>query len=172
MHSFVTAPLYASNTMGQAASRQAAKQVQKAASNGAKATGVAAPRPPPLGRPIADAPVVTEDAEKALEARQLRETMELLKPQHPPMAPVPVGKPPRPDYPVTPPQADIGTGFFRGQISDPRDSSQADFLTRLGGYTKKDLTEQQELAPDLLKFLQDAGPIEKKLNKVRDSCFS
>jgi hypothetical protein len=153
--------------MGQAASRQAAKQAQKAASSGAKATGAAAPRPPPLGRAVADAPSVTEDAEKALKQRQLQETVELLKPQHPPMAPVPVGgKPTRPGSPLTPPLPDMATGFFRGQISDPRDASQEAFLTRHSGFSKKDLTEQQELAPDLLKFLQDAGPIVKTVNKV------
>ena len=153
--------------MGQAASRQAAKQVQKAAgSNAAKsATAAAAPRPPPLGRPSADAPDVIEDAEKALQSRQEKELEHLSRPMPPSQYRSSPLAPPRnyaPPAPLPPPQADAETGFFRGQLTDPRDVSQEKFLKHQQGGKPN----PQELAPDLLKFLTDVGPLQKKVKKV------
>ena len=138
--------------MGNAASREVAKQAQKAAGSGAQ-TAAKAPRPPPLGRSSADAPDVIEDPQAPLRQRQLQETQALLQPEPKRTAPVP----------ARPPVPDGNSGFFRGQISDPRDVAQEKFLLHQSGGNQKD---QQELAPDLLKFLQDAGPLEKKVNKV------
>lgn len=153
--------------MGQAASRQAVKEVQKVAKSAtlpSAAAAAAAPRPPPLGRPVADAPEATEDAIKALRERQVKETQDLLKPQ--PGA----GGPPPQSGPPQMPQPDQNSGFYRGQISDPRDVSQEKFLAHQSGAPQSGAaskpTQAPELAPDLLKFLQDAGPLEKKVNKV------
>ena len=181
--------------MGQAASRQAAKQVQKAAKTAAgngnaktaakaaiNATPEPAARPPPLGRAYAEAPEVTEDATEALKKRQQKEAKELLQPPPPQAAaatqPGPVStpggrqQPPRPGQPPQQappqhlqqkPQADPNSGFFRGQIVDPRDVAQEQFLIHHQGGKGQ---PSQEMAPDLLKFLQDAGPLEKKVDKV------
>ncbi|CAB9524418.1 expressed unknown protein [Seminavis robusta] len=150
--------------MGNSASRHAAQQIQRAAGKEAgKAAAAAPPRPPPLGRASADAPAVIEDAEKALQERQQREAIEFSKPQQAPQPkdPATATRPPPP-----PPRPDINTGFLRGQISDPRDAAQEQFLVhQSGNKTNAQTQEQQELAPDLLKFLQDAGPLEKKVNK-------
>ena len=150
--------------MGQAASKQAVQQAKKVVGDPSKLTrpsaaaSAAAPRPPPLGRPVADAPEVTEDAIKALKERQQKETKELMGPRPPSMAPPPPGPPQMP-------QPDANSGFFRGQITDPRDVAQERFLVHQSGAPKKQ-EQTPELAPDLLKFLQDVGPLEKKLNKV------
>ena len=83
-----------------------------------------------------------------------------------------------PRSPPPPPVPDSNTGFYRGQLSDPRDTAQEKFLihqsgggnnnnnaisNNANGNNKDDL----ELAPDLLKFLKEAGPLQKKVNKVR-----
>ena len=142
--------------MGNSASaaRQAAKKGPSVVGNAAKSAAPAAkPRPPPLGRPSADAPEVIEDATKALKERQLKENQELMKPSSgpaPPQMPMP----------------DENSGFYRGQISDPRDTAQAQFLAHQSGANLK-AQQAPELSPDLLKFLQDMGPLEKKVNKVR-----
>lgn len=149
--------------MGQAVSRQAAKQAKKVVGDPTKLTlpssaaSAAAPRPPPLGRPVADAPAVIEDATKALTERQQKESQDLLRPQTSGSAP-PTPSPPQGPHP------DQNSGFFRGQLTDPRDVAQEQFLVHQSGAPKP--KETPELAPDLLKFLQDAGPLEKKVNKV------
>lgn len=153
--------------MGQAASRQATKQAKKLVGDPSKLTlpssaaQSAAPRPPPLGRPVADAPEHTEDAIKALSERQAKETQDLMRPtgggNH---------RPPTPGPPQTP-QPDQNSGFYRGQITDPRDVAQERFLIQRSGAPKSQQTP--ELAPDLLKFLQDVGPLEKRINKEMSS---
>lgn len=138
--------------MGNAASREVAKQAQKAAGSGAQ-TAAKGPRPPPLGRASAEAPDVIEDAQAPLRQRQQQETQALLQPE-PKRTTAPA--------PARPPVPDGNSGFFRGQISDPRDVAQEKFLMHQSGNKKDPL----EIAPDLLKFLQDAGPLEKKINKA------
>ena len=146
--------------MGQAASRQAGKAAQRAAkSGGSKAAGSSAPkpRPPPLGRPVADEPEVTEDANKALKQRQQREQQDFFQG-------TPTSPPPSKGTAGAMPQPDQNTGFFRGQnpVEDPRDVAQEQFLVQQSGGSKK----LEEMSPELLKFLKDAGPLQKKVNKV------
>ena len=153
--------------MGNAASREVVKQAQKAAGSGASAAATKAPRPPPLGRASADAPDVIEDPQAPLRQRQQQETQALLQPEPRRTTPTPIGGngSALPRAPAHPPIPDANTGFFRGQVSDPRDVAQEKFLIHQSGGTKGQ--DPLELAPDLLKFLQDAGPLEKKVNKVR-----
>jgi hypothetical protein len=111
-----------------------------------------------LGRPVADEPEVTEDASKALKQRQQREQRELIHgtPPSPPPSKGTAG--------TTMPQPDQNTGFFRGQypVEDPRDVAQEQFLVQQSGGSKK----LEEMSPELLNFLKDAGPLQKKVNKV------
>jgi hypothetical protein len=110
-----------------------------------------------LGRPEADAPEVTEDATKALKQRGQRERQEELNKHDP--APSTLQQV----------QADQNTGFFRGAapVEDPRDVAQEQFLVHQGGGQNK----LEEMSPDLLQFLKDAGPLQKKVNKVRKDYY-
>lgn len=146
--------------MGQGASRQAAKHAQRAAKNGGPKTSSAAPRPPPLGRAEADEPEVIEDATRALQQRQQKEQNELLKGVSQQQQ--------QSQSQRQPARPDPNSGFFRGgaPVEDPRDVAQEKFLVHQSGGKK----EMEEISPDLLQFLKDAGPLQKKVNKVSQSC--
>jgi len=146
----------------------ASKTSSAAGAAGAAAAAAAAPRPPPLGRPFADAPDVIEDSEAPLRQRQQEEARALAQPEASFTTLQQQQKQQQQQQSAArltqPPQPDANTGFYRGQISDPRDVAQEKFLVHQSGESKD---ASQELAPDLLQFLKDAGPLEKKLNRVR-----
>jgi len=57
-----------------------------------------------------------------------------------------------------PPQPDAITGFYRGQMVSERERSQQQFLR------DQQANQPQEMPPELIRFMRDIGPLQKREN--------